>query len=279
MNLLITVHAIKGLWNLVMIPFNLFISCLKFSYICFAITILLFFISKIKGKNKFLVTISYIIDAFYRISIIILFFSIIITVVFFILFTLSFILFRLMNKLYEISFKNKDKGIFSALASPIATVIGLSFTFMTTLVSDRLFKSGKIIFKQIYEDIDKALDEFSKWKLRNSLPILIIIFDWALQLVFKKYHILKIIDIIVIIIFGIEMLINLINYCKKIHREYKNIVKQFYLIGPIEIKKSSVSTFYPRPTEINKLGVIIFYPSKLTVCKKIKLIKYLLQEN
>ena len=279
MNLLITVHAIKGLGNLVMIPFNLFISCLEFSYICFAITILLFFISKIKGKNKFLVTISYIIDAFYRISIIILFFSIVITVVFFILFTLSFILFKLMNKLYEISFKNKDKRIFSALASPITTVIGLSFTFMTTLVSDRLFKSGKIIFKQIYEDIDKALDEFSKWKLRNSLPILIIIFDWALQLVFKKYHILKIIAIIVIIIFSIEMLINLINYCKKIHREYKNIVKQFYLIGPIEIKKSSVSTFYPKPTEINKLGVIIFYPSKLTMCKKIKLIKYLLQKN
>ena len=278
---MITIHTINGLGNLIMIPFNLFISFLEFSYICFAITILLFSISKIKGKNKLLVTISYIVDALYRISIIILFFSIIITVVFFILSTLSFILFKLMNKLYEISFENKNEGIFSALASPIATVIGLSFTFMTTLVSDRLFKSGKIVFKQIYEDIDKALDEISKWKLRNSLPLLIIIFGGVLQLLFKS-NILKKIAWIVILasIFVVEVAFGL-KHCKKIYKEYKFIVNQFYSNGPIEIKKMNVSTFYPKPepTEIKRSGVIIFYPSKLTVYNKIKLVKHLLQKN
>lgn len=249
MNFLIAIHTIKGLGDLIKIPLNLFIICLKFSYICTAITFFLFLISKIEVRNKFLITISYVIDVLYRVSIIILLPSVIITVVFLILYILSFILFKLMNELYEISFENKNKEIFSTLASPIATVIGLSFTFITTLVGDKLFKDNQDFLKKIYEDVDNFLDDVSSWKLRNILSFLAIILDLAFQMIVKNSYIKKLLKVVtcaILFYIIIESVYNLEKYYKSIGKKYKDVVNKFYLTNePIEVKRLGVITFYP----------------------------------
>lgn len=230
---MITLDTIRGLGKLVEVPWNAFSYTFELTFVFFAAAVVLFLLKSINIRNKFLIVVSYMLDMCYRVIFIIALSLAIIAIILLILSLMSFSLLILMKKLYEVSVINNNMKIFETLASPVSNVIGLSFTIFTTLIGGKLFffDENKILdkwknfFNIIYEDLDNLFNTFFGWKHRYKFPILLMIIDLSMLIIFKNnkllFKTLKYLLFILLLVFIVIILVSLIVEIGKGYKKEK----------------------------------------------------------
>ena len=178
--------TMKKLSSLECLPSEIVIYSITFLTLFIAIYIAFKFIFKrtegLEGKwFKFLNSSSNLISTLVKVLVIFCADVFVYGIVFFILIV---IFVWSMKILFNISANSK---MFSILASPLATIVGLSFTIFIAMVGNKILSLNKVKewIKNLMEQINSVINDFINLNTKITIPLIVVLFWFELVFGFK----------------------------------------------------------------------------------------------